>query len=351
MMTPKAIAAISIAMLAALSMFTPARAAGQGIPLGIIDLYGLSRLSAGDVRAALTVREGDTISLQGDERPAFMSASEARLLTLPGVRRARINLVCCDDGRAIVYVGIEERGAPAMSFRAVPAGDGHLAADIIRAGKEFGEAFTRAVERGAAGEDRSQGHALQFDSVTRAVQERFVTYANRDLHALRHVLRTASNAAERALAAQVLGYAADKSAVVGDLVYGMGDPSESVRNNAMRALLVIAEMTPRAGTPVPRIPPDPFIALLSSPVWSDRNKASHALLALTPNRDRIVLQELRRRAIPPLVEMARWRSDGHALPAFVILARIAGFPDESAHELWRRGEREVVIRSALEQDR
>lgn len=350
MMTDRQIRAISIAVPLALSTFGATGAAGQAIPIGIIDVYGLSRWSAADVRAALTFREGDTISLEGEERAALMAASEARLVTLPGVRQARINLVCCDNGRAIIYVGIEERGSPTMSFRAASVGDAHLATDIVRAGEEFEKAFTIAVERGEAGEDRSRGHALQFDSATRAVQESFVSYANRDLHELRQVIRTSSHAAERSLAAQVLGYANDKSAVVDDLVYGMSDPSESVRNNAMRALVVIAEMTPRAGRSVPHIPPDPFIALLSSPVWSDRNKASLALLALTQNRDRMLLQALRRRAMPSLVEMARWRSEGHALPAFIILARVADYSDEPALELWQRGEREVVIRAALKRD-
>jgi hypothetical protein len=349
MMTDRQIRAVSITLALVLT-FAATRAAGQAVPIGIIDVYGLSRLSAGDVRAALTFREGDAISLEGEERPAFMAASEARLVTLPGVKQSRINLVCCDNGRAIVYVGIEERGSSPMSFRAPPAGDAHLAIDIARAGEEFEKAFTLAVQRGEAGEDRSRGHALQFDPVTRAVQESFATYANRDLHELRQVLRTSSNAAERALAAQVLGYAADKSAVVNDLVYGMSDRSERVRNNAMRALVAIAEMTPRAGRPVPRIPPEPFIALLSSPVWSDRNKASLALAALTQNRDLIFLVALRRQAISSLVEMARWKSEGHAQPAFIILARIADYSDEAALTLWQRGEREVVIDAALRRD-
>lgn len=350
MIRDRRIRAISIALVLALPTFAATRAASQTVPIGIIDVYGLSRLSAGDVRAALTFREGDAISLEGEERPAFMAASEARLVSLPGVRQARINLVCCDNGRAIVYVGIEERGSPPMSFRAPPAGDVHLAIDIARAGEEFEKALTLAVQRGEAGEDRSRGHALQFDPVTRSVQESFVTYANRDLDELRQVLRTSSNAAERALAAQVLGYAADKSAVVDDLVYGMSDPSERVRNNAMRALVAIAEMTTPAGRLAPHIPPEPFIALLSSPEWSDRSKASLALAALTQNRDPIFLVALRRQAISSLVEMARWKSEGHAQPAFIVLARIADYSDEAALTLWQRGEREVVIDAALRRD-
>lgn len=63
----------------------------------------------------------------------------------------------------------------------------------------------------------------------------------------------------RALAAQVLGYARDKAAVVDDLVYGIGDPGQNVRNNAMRALLVISKMTPSGRQAVPPVPAEPPI--------------------------------------------------------------------------------------------
>ena len=339
---------ILVVLAACWTLVAAGEAVGQSIPIGIIDFYGLNRVSADSARAALTFKEGDTISFAGDERPPFMAASELRLATVAGVSRSRISLVCCDNGRAIVYVGIEERGSATMLFHAPGEGDVRLAPDIVQAGDEFSKTLVVAVQRGAAAEDRSQGHALDHDSAVRAVQYRFVRYANRDLPELRRVVRSSPNAAERALAAQVLGYAADKSAVVDDLVYGMRDPSEGVRNNAMRALLVIAEMSPNTGTPVPRIPPEPFIALLNSPVWTDRNKASLALSALTSRRDPQLLEALRRReAITALAEMARWKSEGHAQAAFVILARIAGYSDDGALGLWRRGEREVVINSAV----
>ena len=66
---------------------------GQEFKIGIIDLYGLSRVSAAQVRQALTFKEGDTILMGVDERPGFVTASEARLSTLPRVARARINPV------------------------------------------------------------------------------------------------------------------------------------------------------------------------------------------------------------------------------------------------------------------
>ena len=146
------------------------------------------------------------------------------------------------------------------------------------------------------------------------------------------ILRNSSDAAHRALAAQVLGYAADKPAVVEDLVYGMSDPSDEVRNNVMRTLMAFAEMRPGTGSAIPRVPAQPFIDLLGSPVWSDRNKASLALMALSAARDPELLAALREQALAPLVEMVRWKSDGHAQPAFFILGRIARYSDEATYD-------------------
>jgi hypothetical protein len=267
---------------------------------------------------------------------------------VPGIARARITLVCCDQGRVIVFVGVEERGTTTMlRFRPAPLGTARLAADIVQSGEEFSKAIMLAVQRGDAAEDRSQGHAFTHDPATRAIQERWVVYANRDLPQLRLVLRSSSDAAHRALAAMVLGYVMDKQVVVDDLVQGMSDPSEDVRNNAMRALLVFADIVPSGSRSVPRIPAEPFMDFLNSPVWSDRNKASAALMALSASRDPGLLATLRKGALTPLVEMARWKSAGHALFAFTILGRIAGYSDDAARSLWERGDREVVIEAAI----
>ena len=337
---------IATAAFVSFTLATPCVANGQQLEIGIIDIYGLSRVPAGQVRKTLTFAEGDAVALGNGEELAFLQESEDRLARSPDIARARTALVCCDGGRAIVYVGIEERGAATMGYRAEPERDARLAVDIVRAGDELSNALQLAVLRGDAGEDRSQGHALAADPAVRALQERLVLYANRDLPELRLVLRYSSDSAHRALAAQVLGYAADKPAVVEDLVHGMRDPSATVRNNASRALMVFAEMLPGTGPAVPRVPAEPFIELLGSPVWSDRNKASLALTALSAGRDPELLAALRERALPPLIEMARWKSEGHAQPAFFILGRIAGYSDDAAHELWERGDRDAVIDAA-----
>jgi hypothetical protein len=339
--------AILLLLTVAVALIGFSQAAGQELQIGIIDFYGLNRVTLAQAREALTFKEGDSISYPGVEPSPTVEESEIRLSKLPGVVRAHANTVCCDNGRVIVYVGIEERGAPTMRLRAEPAGKARLADDVVAAGEEFSKAFMLAMERGHTGEDRSQGHSLVADAATRAIQERFLIYAKRDLAHLRLVLRSSSDATQRALAAQVLGYAADKQAVVNDLVYGMTDPSGNVRNNAMRTLLVFGEMVPVAKARVPRIPYEPFIAFLHSPVWTDRNKASGALMTLSESRDASLLARLRKDALVPLIEMARWKSDGHARSAFTILGRMAGYSDDAARAAWDRGERELVISAAL----
>ena len=69
-------------------------------------------------------------------------------------------------------------------------------------------------------------------------------------------------------------------------------------------------------------------------------------MALSRGRDLELLAKLQSQALAPLIEMARWKSEGHAQPAFFILARIAGYSDEVAYDLWERGDRDAVINAA-----
>ena len=94
------------------------------------------------------------------------------------------------------------------------------------------------------------------------------------------MLRDSDKSDHRALAAQVLGYATDKASVVGDLSSAMRDTDADVRNNATRALWVIATFAQKAPDRKIQVPADPFVDLLNSLTWTDRNKSSLALMSL-----------------------------------------------------------------------
>jgi hypothetical protein len=317
-------------------------APAQDVRIGIIDFYGLRQITAAQAREVLGFAEGDVVRPGSDAR----AEAERRLTELPGVLSAHLNAVCCDEGRAILYVGIEEQGGPALAFRAPPREPIRLPSDVVEAGEAFLRALMDAVRRGNAEEDDSNGHSLMHDPAVRAIQERFIDYAARGLDRLREVARRSGDETHRALAAQILGYAADKRAVVDDLVYGMQDPSESVRNNAMRALAVIAGFAAASPDRGIRVPYEPFVDLLNSPFWTDRNKASFALEELSTKRDPPLLGALRARALPALVEMARWKSDGHAGAAFFLLGRIGGLSEDEIQAAWKQRDRETIIRAA-----
>lgn len=218
---------------------------------------------------------------------------------------------------------------------------------MIRVGEALNDAVVRAVESGDAGEDDSQGHALYHNPEARALQERFIAFAARDLKLLRAVLHEAADAQHRALAAEIIAYAPSKRDVVKDLVYGMGDPDSGVRNDSMRALAVIASFAQHMPRQRIKVPIRPFIEMLNSIEWTDRNKSSLALLQLTEQRDAVVLSSLRRHALQSLVEMARWKSRGHAWAPFFILGRVGNLSEEEIGKAWESSNRESLIERVL----
>src|SRR5262249_13167170 len=164
-------------------------------------------ISERQVREALQIKEGVSLSEEPKE-------AKRRLESLPGVAEAHIALVCCDAGKAILFVGIHEKGTPSLQFRPAPQGKVRLPQDVAQAGDDFQKARSDAVLKGNSVEDDSRGHALSNDPSARAIQERFVTLAARDLKLLRDVLRHSADAEHRALAVQVIAYTANKQAIV-----------------------------------------------------------------------------------------------------------------------------------------
>jgi hypothetical protein len=308
----------------------------QNQRIGIIDFYGLRSVSEQQARDALQIKEGDRV-------PDSPEQIQRRLQALPNVDQALLGFVCCEAGKTLLYVGIKEKGARSLKFHSAPSGSIRLPETIVRAGDAFFDALTRAIEKGDVGEDESQGHALGSYPEVRAIQERFITFAAQDFKLLRDVLRKSGDAHHRALAAQVIAYAANKRAVVPGLVYGMNDPDDGVRNSSMRALALIADFAQRHPKERIDVPVRPFIEMLNSIVWTDRNKSSLALYKLTEKRDPVILAELRKRALPSLIEMARWKSFGHAYPPFAILGRVENLSEDEIQKYWDDGNREGLI--------
>lgn len=325
----------SFRIAAALVVGVSGPAVAQLPRVGIIDFYGLRNLTPAHLAGALGVQIGDSITGSSED-------FRARLMKVPGVLDADVSVVCCEAGRSIMYVGVREAGAPMRDFNTPPAGKEELSPEILAISSRYMRAMMEGVQRGEAGEDDSAGHSLSLYGPARVEQENMLAFAERNLDQLRAVLRNSGNAEHRALAAQVIAYSPDKASVVADLVNAARDPDAAVRNNAVRALAVMAmyeQANPQVGSHVPYAP---FIDLLNSLEWTDRNKASFALAALTTTRDPALLRALRERAMPSLIEIARWRAPGHAMAAAVTLGRIAGLPDDRIIEMFQRNRQALI---------
>lgn len=335
---PKLLRSIPLLLLAVTSL------AAQDLRVGVIDFYGLRKLSESQVRKVLAVREGDPL-------PSSKGDAEAKLDQIPGVVESHLEAVCCDDGRTILYVGIEERGATHFDLRESPEGSVVLPEEIVSAYGRFLEAAHDASRRGSTDEDLTHGHPLMADGSARAVQEMFPALADAHLAGIREVLRNSEDEAQRAMAAYILVYATRKSGIVNDLQYALKDADAGVRSNAARSLVALSVLAKLDPSSEVRISATWFIEMLNSLSWSDRNRALWALQTLTDSRDPVVLDQLRTRAMDALIDMARWKTLSHALPAFILLGRVAGMPEPEIQAAWTRGDRDSVISAAKKKSR
>jgi len=314
--------------------------AAQAPRVGDIEFYGLHKISEQRLLHALRVKPGDPL-------PPSKGDLEDELEKVSGVVLAHVEAVCCDGAKAVLFIGIEEKGAPHLAFHTPPAGAEVLPEDVVDNYREFVDAVRDAARRGSTAEDLTNGHSLMADPRARALQVRFADFAGAHLPLLRDVLRDSGEEEQRAMAAAIIGYAANKKDVVNDLEYAMQDPDEAVRANALRALnaiAVLARLQPRLGI---LVSPTWFVEMLNSIVLSDRTRAATALVTLTDQDAAATLRQIRDRALDSVVEMAQWKDLRYALPAFILIGRMAGWNEQEIQKAWTSGNRQTVIDTAL----
>lgn len=301
-------------------------------PIGIVDFHGLRSHSEAEVRPLLPFKEGDRVK----RAPGYKDGSAvARAL---GVPQVNFSFICCTpDQKVIAFIGVAEKPPP--PWPAPPAGSERLTDDMMKACDEANERISELVRSGKPEpEDHSQGHSLNAWPPLRSAQERLVAFARERPGLIVKVLANSSDAAHRAAAATLTGYLPDKAAAAKALAAASSDPNPTVRNNATRALGIIAEYSLAHPELKIHIDPAPFIAMLNSPTWTDLNKGIFVLSSLSASRDPDLLARLRNEARAALIDICRWKSTGHGTPGCIVLRRVEGMPD------W--GEREEVLKRA-----
>lgn len=326
------------------AMTAAAQAEQRPARVQFIEFYGYAGLNVTRVRAALPVHEGETFPslLALDATKAQIKETVQRVTGRPATE---VSLVSPGEDVWLIYIGLSGHSSKSFRYNPAPTGTARLPAAALDLYRQMDNAFGRAMQRGASGEDDAKGYALSSDDQElRAKQLAMHAYATQHEAAIRRVLRRSADKAQREMAAELLGYTDQSAGQIADLVWASHDHDEGVRNNATRALGVLARSSPKVAA---RIPAAGFIEMLNSGVWMDRNKASYLLLELSQRRDPKLLAAMRAQALTSLVEMARWRA-GHAQPARVLLGRIAGIEETRLQQLAGDNEQVGVIIKAAQ---
>lgn len=327
-------------LIAVLTATAPAFSQEQSFTIGAIDFYGHGSIDVDRLRAALPLRVGDKVSPERKEEIAAQVTQAIKQAT--GIEVADVAPACCDDrGRVVIYIGLHGEPARQTAYNAAPRGSARLSQTAIKIYRDADEALSNAVSKGVSGEDDSQGYALSVDPEARTRQLALHEYATRNSTSVRRVLASSRDVEQRQIAAEILGYAGRSREQIRALIRASHDVDSGVRNNAIRALVVLARSSSTASA---SIPGECFIDLLNSVIWTDRNKSVALLAVLTNGRNARLLACLREQALTSLVEMARWSYAGHANTARLMLGRVAGIDEKTLTAMVDRQEIEPIIK-------
>ena len=332
-------------LIAILTAAAPAFSQDESFAIGAFDFYGRDGLDVNLIRAALPLGEGDQLSRGSKEKMVRRIKKAIRQAT--GREVSDVAPVCCDNrGRLIIYIGLRGESVRQILYNPSPRGSARLPSAALKVHRDVEKALLNAIKKGVSGEDDSQGYALSLDLETRTKQLALHAYAVRHSPTVRRVLASARNVEHRQIAAEMLGYADRSPEQIAALIRASHDVADGVRNNAIRALVVLARSSSEASA---SIPGECFVGLLDSGLWTDRNKAAELLSILTAQRDPTLLTCLRGQALMSLIEMARWLYPGHAHSARLMLGRIVGIDERTLIAMLERQEAEPIINALTTQ--
>jgi hypothetical protein len=329
-------------LVALLTACTARSAQPKQFHIGEIDFFGTEGVDVQKVWSLLPVRRRNKLFESQDSHiQEQINAAVKRALGHPPTE---VDFMCCDtQGGLMIFIGLGGKNSTIIRAHRAPEDSGCLPKRAVTLYQDAMAALLPAIQKGNSGEDDSRGYSLSNDPVLRSKQMAMREYAMAHEQSLERTLRTCGTPQDRRAAAEMLGYGQTSARQIGALVYASRDPDSGVRNNAIRALYVLAMASPKTAS---QIPAASFIEMLNSGAWEDRNKAGLLLMALTLSRNPQLLHQLSTEALPSLIEMARWRNPDHAYPYRVMLGRIAGCSEVRIQQLVANTKSDEIIAAA-----
>jgi hypothetical protein len=337
-------------------------AAGQAreLPLESIDVYGSDALDSAAIRAEFGADIERYVTTMNKARAPNANYDEIGK-TLFGIRdkltvalNERVPLAYLEISSIIssapppphinVTIDVVEKADEArrMPFRTAPTGELTDPGGLLAAWNELmGEFAERVIAGQAPPVTAAQCPVLHcIVSFTEPefapYLERFNAGAREHEEALYAVAAESGLSGHRANALLVLAHTNDAERLLPVLGHAIYDPDAGVRNNAMRAMLFMAQADPERDYAL-----DSLLAAFDFPVASDRNKAGYTLVELAKSpryRDRI-----RAEAVPAALRQLRLEQPINHGPAYELLKVVSGETfgerDYEAWEGWAAGRR------------
>lgn len=300
-------------------------------PIVAVEVYGGAAVDRGKLREALPYRVGQMFEPKSE---ASLERMPRRVRQLVGKNAFSVGLVY-DPGMKgwLIYVDVEpERGEREWLPR--PTGAQKLPPEMVR---YYEKLMDVGPKMGA--EDDSAGYAWFQGAEEPQVALR--DWAKAHPERVMEALREAAADGERAAAAWMVAYLRGVPGQVEALGRATRDSNSTVRNNALRALGVLARVAPAE---LARMDFSGLLAGLESLNWTDRNKTLMVLsgVKLTPE----ALGELRGKYSKALEEMAQWKSMGHAGMALELVGRARCMEEGEMAEKIAKEDRQGILAAA-----
>lgn len=313
---------------------------GESVEIASINFFGAQGQDLSALLHTLPIHSGDKLRAQDKDR--LLRNIEASVLSSFGKPATDVVLMCCDTPSHVdLYIGLPGDSYVSIHHTAPPTGSAKLPPDALALIHECDTEWNAAISRGNSSEDDSKGFALSNDPALHVVQMKIRAYALAHEDLAIRVLRESGDADQRQIAATFVGYTRRSPPQIDALSAAANDSDDAVRNNAIRALGVLSSTAP-----LEDFDASPFIRMLFSGSWSDRNKSSALLMRLTASRDPKLLSELRRSALPALLDGASWHSSGHASAFLLILGRIGNIPEDKLSSPIDSGTKDQILSAA-----
>src|ERR1044071_7186516 len=221
----------------------------QRMRIGSLEYFGTKDIDVEKVKRSLSAHEGEEMNLESV--PDLITQIRAAVKTSIGAEPTDVAPICCDiHDRWIIYIGLPGKNSRTLTYNASPQGTIHFPPDVITLYRETMGILMESVHAQSR-EDRTKGYALSSYPPLRAKQLAMREYAVTHAGLFHQVLNNSKDTEQRVVASHLLGYAVHNNLQIRSLVHASRDSDDGVRNNAVRALGVLAESNQEIARKIP----------------------------------------------------------------------------------------------------